>query len=185
MSRSQTKDQPAPLDPISEWRAWQALSIIYTVLLNRQIQRRWLLEQQCMADCPITQRFRPLLFLEPIPTLHRPVPGPITTPSSKCISPKCNPNQAYNPYNAATLAILREKVHLLRARVEKGKELASEIERRMVSPRIRFPTHFCYTCVGDEGVEVLLTKCGHRVFCGEVSAWAVEVLFGGGFSYCF
>lgn len=60
---------------------------------------------------------------------------------------------------------LRMKAALLRARVEKGKELASEIERRMVqNPPIRFPTHFCHTCVEDgERVEVLLTKCGHRV----------------------
>lgn len=32
------------------------------------------------------------------------------------------------------------------------------------NPRIKYPTHFCYTCVsGGEDVEVLLTKCGHRV----------------------
>ncbi|OGE56131.1 hypothetical protein PENARI_c003G04871 [Penicillium arizonense] len=167
MSRSQTRDPtPTPLDPISEWRAWQALSIIYTVLLNRQIRRRWLLEQQCMASRPISQRFRPVMFLEPVPTLHKPVPVPVT---------KSTTNQADNPYNPHTLANLRKKVHLLRARVEKGKELASEIERRMIqtSPRIKYPTHFCYTCVGDgEAMEVLLTKCAHRESVG-----VYEVLF--------
>ncbi|KAJ5158399.1 Zinc finger RING-type [Penicillium coprophilum] len=49
--------------------------------------------------------------------------------------------------------------------LEKGKELAAEIERRMaLDPPIKFPTHFCHNCVQDgEMVEVLLTKCGHRV----------------------
>ncbi|KAJ5301451.1 hypothetical protein N7508_006314 [Penicillium antarcticum] len=174
MSRSQTKEQPTPLDPTSEWRAWQALSIMYTVLLNRQIQRRWLLEQQCMADRPISQRFRPVLFLEPVPTLHKPVPA--TVPSSTNTRCKCQTNQAYNPHNPQTMSTLRKKVHLLRARVEKGKELASEIERRMIqtNPRTRYPTHFCYTCVGDgEDVDVLLTKCGHRV-CRTCLEFGVE-----------
>lgn len=146
------------LDPISEWRAWQALSIIYTVLLNRQIWRRWLLEHKCMEDRSLSQRFRPVILLEAVPTIHKPN---TTTKFNK------NPtkNQAYNPYNPTTMATLRTRVALLRARVEKGKEFAAEIERRMVqTPRIRYPTHFCHTCVDDgERVEVLLTKCGHRV----------------------
>ncbi|KAJ5793785.1 hypothetical protein N7457_000384 [Penicillium paradoxum] len=139
--------QPDPLDPISEWRAWQTLTIIYTILINRQIRRRWLLEQKCMQDRPLSERFRPVIFLEAIPTLQKPSPA-----------------LASSPLNARPMAALRERTALLRARVEKGKELATEIERRMVAtPVIRFPTHFCHTCVQDgERVEVLLTKCGHR-----------------------
>ncbi|KAJ9481322.1 hypothetical protein VN97_g12165 [Penicillium thymicola] len=95
------------LDPISEWRAWQALSIIYTVLLNRQIRRRWLLEHKCMEDRPLSQRFRPVILLEVVPTIHKPN---TTTKFNK------NPtkNQAYNPYNPTTMATLRTKVALLR-----------------------------------------------------------------------
>ncbi|KAJ5937922.1 hypothetical protein N7454_004264 [Penicillium verhagenii] len=160
----------APLDPISEYRAWQALSVYFTVLLNRQIRRRWHLEHQCMQDRPVSQWFRPVIFLEPIPPLRKPELG------------------------TSKLAALKTKVHLLRARVEKGKELASEIERRMQQqdPAIPFPTHFCHTCVvGCEDTcnaetEILLTKCGHRV-CRtclsfgvdeEGGVWAGEV--GGG-----
>ncbi|CAP92162.1 hypothetical protein E8E15_004541 [Penicillium rubens] len=142
---------PTPLDPISTWRAWQTLTIIYTILLNRQIYRRWLLEQKCMQNRPLRERFRPVIFLEPIPTLRKP-----NTKTKEATN---------NPFNEATMDKLRTRVALLRARVEKGKELASEIERRMVQdPPIRFPTHFCHTCVEDgERVEVLLTTCGHRV----------------------
>ncbi|KAJ5351402.1 hypothetical protein N7452_000376 [Penicillium brevicompactum] len=130
------------LDTTSEWRVWQTLSIIYTAQLNRQIRRRWLLEQTSMKDKPFSERFRPLIFLEPTPILSKP-PSPIPD---------------------LDLPELRTRVALLRARVEKGKELASEIERRMLQPRIKYPTHFCHTCVEDgEKVEVLLTKCGHRV----------------------
>ncbi|KAJ5588567.1 hypothetical protein N7537_011245 [Penicillium hordei] len=145
---------PDTLDPISTWRAWQTLTIIYTILLNRQIRRRWLLEQKSMQNKPICERFQPLIFLEPVPTLQKPNTTP--TPSK---------NATNNPFNTTTMNKLRTKAALLRARVEKGKELASEIERRMVqNPPIRFPTHFCHTCVQDgERVEVLLTKCGHRV----------------------
>jgi hypothetical protein len=131
-----------PLDPVSKWRALQTLSVIFTILLNRQIRRRWLLEHKSMHDKPLSERFRPVIFLEAVPALSNP-PRNITT---------------------TTLDTLRTKVSLLRARVEKGKELASEIERRMLQPKIRYPTHFCHTCVEDgERVEVLLTKCGHRV----------------------
>ncbi|KAJ5420881.1 hypothetical protein N7465_003400 [Penicillium sp. CMV-2018d] len=145
---------PDPLDPISTWRAWQTLTTIYTILLNRQIRRRWDLEQKSMQNKPLSERFRPIIFLEPVPTLQKPQTTP--TPSK---------NTTNNPFNTTTMNKLRTKAALLRARVEKGKELASEIERRMIqNPPIRFPTHFCHTCVQDgERVEVLLTKCGHRV----------------------
>lgn len=150
MSPSETSTStptPDPLDPISSWRAWQTLTTIYTILLNRQIRRRWVLEQKSMQNKPLCERFQPLIFLEPVPTLQR--PNPTLTPTK----------------NATTMNKLRTKAALLRARIEKGKELTSEIERRMAQdPPIRFPTHFCHTCVQDgERVEVLLTKCGHRV----------------------
>ncbi|KAF3397879.1 hypothetical protein F1880_005975 [Penicillium rolfsii] len=133
------------LDPIAEYRAWQTLDIYFTILLNRQLTRRFRLEQKAMHDLPVSRRFRPVTLLEPVPTLQ--------TPPSRAACTSINP-------------ILKTKVRLLRARVEKGKELASEIERRMQNHYITFPTHFCHTCVVDGesgGVEVLLTKCGHRV----------------------
>ncbi|CAG8003937.1 unnamed protein product [Penicillium salamii] len=140
MSKS-TSHPTSTIDLPSQWRAWQALSIIYTVQLNHQIRRRWLLEQTSMKDKPVSERFRPVIFLETVPTLTK---------------PPTNLDQEINT--------LRTTASLLRARVEKGKELASEIERRMLEPRINYPTHFCHTCVEDgERVEVLLTKCGHRV----------------------
>ncbi|KAJ5166936.1 uncharacterized protein N7482_005717 [Penicillium canariense] len=145
---------PLALDPVSTWRAWQTLEIYFTVLLNRQLRRRWLLEHKSMQDRPVSQRFRPVLHLEPVPTLHKPRLLPADT------------NDPHNPFNKLVLETLKTKVELLRARVEKGKELAAEIERRMVKPHVTFPTHFCHTCVADGetgGVEVLLTKCGHRV----------------------
>ena len=109
-----------------------------------------------MKDRPVSQRFCPVVFLEPIPTLPKPrIPSPTNA---------IKPNDKHNPYNAAALSDLEAKVHLLRGRVEKGKELASEIERRMLDPRITFPTHFCHTCVvGGEKGRGTLTKCGHRV----------------------
>ncbi|KAJ5852525.1 uncharacterized protein N7529_011910 [Penicillium soppii] len=130
------------LDAVSEWRALQVVSIIYTNLLNRQIRRRWLLEHKSMQNKPLAERFRPVIFFEPVPGLRKP------------------PKQI----NTATIASFHTRISHLRARIEKGKELASEIERRMLQPGIRYPTHFCHTCVEDgERVEVLLTKCGHRV----------------------
>lgn len=157
-SRSPETQPPLKLDPLSEWRALQALSIYFTVLLNRQIRRRWLLEHKCMEDRPVSQRFRPVIFLEPLPTLHKPA---ITSAKDPTIN---QANDKHNPYNPQTLSTLKQKVHLLRARVEKGKELACEIERRRQNPSITFPTHFCHTCVvGGDVVEILLTKCGHRV----------------------
>ncbi|CAG8943470.1 unnamed protein product [Penicillium salamii] len=140
MSKS-TSHPTFTIDLPSQWRAWQALSIIYTIQLNHQIRRRWLLEQTSMKDKPVSERFLPVIFLETVPTLTK---------------PPTNLDQEINT--------LRTTASLLRARVEKGKELASEIERRMLEPRINYPTHFCHTCVEDgERVEVLLTKCGHRV----------------------
>jgi hypothetical protein len=150
MAPTNQAQPPLPLlnlDPISEFRALQTLEIYFTILLNRQLNRRFQLEQQAMHDLPVSQRFRPVILLEPVPTLHKP-----HLPSTNTLS--------------SANSILKTKVHLLRARVEKGKELASEIERRMQNPHITFPTHFCHTCVVDGqsgGVEVLLTKCGHRV----------------------
>lgn len=157
-SPSSGTQPPLKLDPISEWRAWQALSVYFTVLLNRQIWRRWLLEHKCMEDRPVSQRFRPVTFLEPVPTLHKPrIPSQNNTAITK-------PNDKHNPYNTSALKTLKQSARLLRARVEKGKELASEIERRSQNPRITFPTHFCHTCVvGGDVVDVLLTQCGHRV----------------------
>ncbi|KAJ5359077.1 uncharacterized protein N7496_011490 [Penicillium cataractarum] len=146
---------PLPLDPTSEYRAWQTLQIYFTILLNRQLNRRFQLEQKAMQNLPVTHRFRPLLLLERIPTLN---PPPFTTATTT----NTKHSQSSIP---RILNSLKAKVHLLRARVEKGKELACEIERRMQNPYISFPTHFCHTCVVDGeygGVEVLLTKCGHR-----------------------
>lgn len=166
-SPSQLREpEPLMLDPISEWRAWQALSVYFTVLLNRQIRRRWLLEHKSMEDRPMAEHFRPIIFLEPVPALHKPL-IPTNTDTDADTDPAlelATTNSKYNPYNKTALQTLKQKVHLLRARVEKGKELASEIERRMQNPRIIFPTHFCHTCVmGGDCVDVLLTKCGHRV----------------------
>ncbi|KAJ5482019.1 hypothetical protein N7475_000831 [Penicillium sp. IBT 31633x] len=147
-------EPPLCLDAISEWRAWQTLTIFYTVRLNRQIRHRWLLEQECMEDRPFSERFRPVIFLEAVPTLQKPKPAQNKTQ-----------DQSNNPFNEATMSALRTKAALLRARVEKGKELVSETERRMVHiPPITYPTHFCHTCIQDgQDIEVLLTKCGHRV----------------------
>lgn len=140
--RSPSPDSPptTKLDSISEWRVWQTLLIYFTVLLNRQVQRHWLLELQCMQNRPFSQQIRPFIFLEPIPDF-----------------------KAEN-VNTTALETIKQKTRLVRARIEKGKELASEIERRSQNPRIALPTHFCHTCIiGGERVEVLLTQCGHRV----------------------
>ncbi|KAJ5941016.1 hypothetical protein N7516_001184 [Penicillium verrucosum] len=96
---------PDPLDPISSWRAWQTLTIIYTILLNRQIHRRWLLEQKSMQNTPLRERFQPLIFLEPVPTLQK--PNTTSTPSK---------NATNNPFNTTTMNKLRMKAALLRAR---------------------------------------------------------------------
>jgi hypothetical protein len=144
---STTQPSPLSLDHISEYRAWQTLQVYFTVLVNRQLRRRLQLEQKTMQDLPVSRRFRTVLLLESVPTLSKP-PTVIDTKIQN------------------TLLSLKTKVRLLRARVEKGKELISEIERRMQNISIAFPTHFCHTCiVGSEfgSVEILLTKCGHRV----------------------
>jgi hypothetical protein len=152
-----TQLSPLILDHISEYRAWQALQVYFTVLLNRQLCRRLHLEQKAMQHLPISRRFRTVLLLEPVPTLSKP-PTVITTKTQN------------------SLLSLKSKVRLLRARVEKGKELVFEIERRMQNISIVFPTHFCYTCVVDSesgSVEVLLTKCGHRV-CTTCIAFGID-----------
>ncbi|KAJ5869299.1 hypothetical protein N7455_004240 [Penicillium solitum] len=100
---------PTQLDPVSEWRAWQTLIIIYTMLVNHQIRRRWLLEQKCMQNRPLRERFLPVLLLEPIPTLRRPYVHLI------------NKEATNNPTNETIMDKLRTRVALLRARVEKGK----------------------------------------------------------------
>ncbi|GLI75549.1 hypothetical protein PoHVEF18_003806 [Penicillium ochrochloron] len=141
-----TQISPLSLDYISEYRALQALQVYFTILVNRQLRRRLQLEQKAMQDLPVSRRFRTVLLLEPIPALSQP-PTILTTKVQN------------------TLLSLKAKVRLLRARVEKGKELIAEIERRMQNSSIAFPTHFCHTCiVGTEfgSTEILLTKCGHR-----------------------
>ncbi|KAJ5135312.1 uncharacterized protein N7515_004590 [Penicillium bovifimosum] len=164
--------QPTPLDPISEFRVWQALTVFYTALLNRQIRRRWTLEKQCMENKPLSEWFRPLIFLESTPTLRKPCgidcvckSKSTSASKSKSTTTSKSSSKRKSKRRCLTTAAVRERAILLRARVEKGKELASEIERRMQRvPAVRFPTHFCHTCVQDgESVEVLLTTCGHRV----------------------
>lgn len=93
---------PLNLDSISEWRAWQALSVYFTVLLNRQLLRRWRLEHKCMEDWPVSQRFRPVNFLEPVPTLHK--------PRIPCTSnPNIKSNDKCNPYNTEALLSLKTR----------------------------------------------------------------------------
>ncbi|KAJ5561567.1 hypothetical protein N7461_000328 [Penicillium sp. DV-2018c] len=155
---------PKPLDPKSEFRAWQALTVFYTALLNRQIRRRWALEKQCMENKPLAEWFRPLIFLESTPTLQKPCPQDCVCTTTKSTSKSTSTSKGKRK-RCLSISALRNRAILLRARVEKGKELASEIERRMLQvPAVRYPTHFCHTCVQDgEKVEVLLTTCGHRV----------------------
>jgi formylmethanofuran:tetrahydromethanopterin formyltransferase len=116
-----------------------------------------------MENKPLSEWFRPLIFLESIPTLQKPCQHVCTNTSTP--TNKTTPSAGTIKSTCLTISTLRKRAILLRARVEKGKELASEIERRMQRvPVVRFPTHFCHTCVQDgESVEVLLTKCGHRV----------------------
>ncbi|KAJ5902024.1 hypothetical protein N7495_002552 [Penicillium taxi] len=143
---------PLILDPIAEWRAWQVLRIYFTVLLNRQVRRRWQLEQKCMQDTPASQRFRPVIFMEQVPSLQK----PRTRQQDR--------DHRHSPYNRDALEKLKTRVRLIRARVEKGKELAGEIERRMLDPYVQFPSHFCHSCVVDGDVaDILLSKCGHRI----------------------
>jgi hypothetical protein len=136
-------------DLAAEWRVWQALSVWFTVCLNRQIQSRWLLERECLRDRSAPRGFYPVIFLEPIPSL--------------CKSPILN----HPKDGTIRLETIKLKVRLLRAHVEKCQELASEIKWRMQSPLIRYPAHFCHTCIVDGGnedtIEVLLARCGHRI----------------------
>lgn len=163
-----TQISPLSLDYISEYRALQALQVYFTILVNRQLRRRLQLEQKAMQDLPVSRRFRTVLLLEPVPALSQP-PTVLTTKVQN------------------TLLSLKAKVRLLRARVEKGKELIAEIERRMQNSSIAFPTHFCHTCiVGTEfgSVEILLTKCGHRV-CRTCIAFSTDQAGGYECSICF
>ena len=160
-----TTQPPLHLSAVSEWRVWRALAVYFTVLLNRQIRRRWLLEQKCMHDQPVCQRFRPVIFLEPVPSLRKPQFFTTNAVHSVTVDNQ-DKNEAnlHDPFNIQALEALKTRVRLLRARVEKGKELASEIERRLLDPSISFPPHFCHTCVvGGKEADILLTKCGHRV----------------------
>lgn len=147
VGKSTTYSTPI-LDPESEWRAWQVLAVLFTLLVNHQLRRRWLLEQDVMKELPYSQQFRPVLFLESVPTLSR-----FRTVSDQCALP-----------GTEVLSNLKQKVELLHARIEKGKELFSEIERRIGNPAVRYPTHFCHSCIKDSPeAEIKLTKCGHRV----------------------
>ncbi|KAG2414034.1 TGF beta-inducible nuclear protein [Aspergillus terreus] len=120
----------------AQWRLFKSLEILRTALLNRQLQRRWSLEQQCMKKLPIQHRIRLIMFLEPVP--------PFTRWSGK----------------DDDLQRLKDRVKHLKARIEKGKELAAEIERRMKIKRITYPPNFCHTCLSTK--EVLCTRCGHK-----------------------
>jgi hypothetical protein len=152
-SKSTITEQPSNLDPVSGWRALQALSVIHTVMLNCQIQKHSLLEHRYKEDRPLPQHLGPVLLLESVPTINKP----------KAIS-SITTNQSTNPFNPQALTAMKTKVRHLHARVEKEKKLASEIERRMQMVRIRYPTHSCHSCIQNgESVEILLTKCGHRV----------------------
>lgn len=130
-------DNKETLTAEAQWRLFKSLEILRTALLNRQLQRRWSLEQQCMKKLPIQHRIRLIMFLEPVP--------PFTRWSGK----------------DDDLQRLKDRVKHLKARIEKGKELAAEIERRMKIKRITYPPNFCHTCLSTK--EVLCTRCGHKV----------------------
>ncbi|KAB8231245.1 uncharacterized protein BDW43DRAFT_320898 [Aspergillus alliaceus] len=136
----------------SRWRALKVFEILFTRLLNRQIRRRWLLEHHYMSDTPVLQRFQPVIFLECTPRLERLAAfGDVRGSQSR-------------QEQEEVLKCLEFRMRLLRARVEKGKELAAEIERRAKSKNVKYPTHFCHTCVvSGEKAYVHLTKCGHRI----------------------
>lgn len=121
----------------AQWRLFKSLEILHTLVLNRQLQRRWSLEQQCMQQLPVKHRIRLIMFLEPVP--------PVTRWSGR----------------DGDLQRLKARVKHLKARIEKGKELAAEIERRMKTKRITCPPNFCHTCLSTK--EVLHTRCGHKV----------------------
>jgi hypothetical protein len=131
------------LDDRSQWLAWNTAETLFTLLLNKQLRRRWLLEHKHSQSIPVPQRLRPIALLEPIPT-------PAGWSKSKETS-------------AAEMDALKYRVRLLRARAEKGKELVAEMERRIQRGDLPDPTSFCHSCVAVDDREVFLTKCGHRV----------------------
>jgi hypothetical protein len=117
--------------------------MLFTLLLNKQLRRRWLLEHKHSQSIPVIQRLRPIALLEPIPTLA-------SWSKSKGTSD-------------AEMDALKYRVRLLRARAEKGKELLGEMERRIQRGDLPDPTSFCHSCISVDDREVFLTKCGHRV----------------------
>ncbi|RHZ56148.1 uncharacterized protein CDV56_105293 [Aspergillus thermomutatus] len=131
------------LDDRSQWLAWKTAEVLFTLLLNKQLRRRWLLEHKHAQSTPVAQRLRPIALLEPIPT---------PTGWSKSKRP-----------SDVKMDALKYRVRLLRARAEKGKELVAEMERRIQLGVLPGPTSFCHSCVAVDGREVFLTKCGHRV----------------------
>ncbi|GIK05024.1 hypothetical protein Aspvir_009123 [Aspergillus viridinutans] len=131
------------LDDRSQWLAWKTAEMLFTLLLNKQLRRRWLLEHKHAQSMPVSQRLRPIALLEPIPT-------PAGWSKSKGTS-------------AAEMEALKYRVRLLRASAEKGKELVAEMERRIQRGDLPDPTSFCHSCVAVDDREVFLTKCGHRV----------------------
>ncbi|RHZ62498.1 hypothetical protein CDV55_103597 [Aspergillus turcosus] len=131
------------LDDRSQWLAWKTAEMLFTLLLNKQLRRRWLLEHKHSQSTPVAQRLRPIALLEPIPT-------PASWSQSKWTSD-------------AEMDALKFRVRLLRARAEKGKELLGEMERRIQRGDLPDPTSFCHSCVAADDREVFLTKCGHRV----------------------
>ncbi|GFG24970.1 hypothetical protein IFM61606_04896 [Aspergillus udagawae] len=128
------------LDDRSQWLAWKTAEMLFTLLLSKQLRRRWLLEHEHVQSTPVSQRLRPIALLEPIST-------PAGWSKSRGTS-------------AAEMEALKYHVRLLRASAEKGKELVAEMERRIQRGD---PTSFCHSCVADDDREVFLTKCGHRV----------------------
>ncbi|EAW07109.1 RING finger domain protein [Aspergillus clavatus NRRL 1] len=129
------------LDVRSQWLAWKTAEVLFTRLLNKQLRRRWVLECKHTRSLPRAQRFRPIAILQPIPELA----GWVTAV----------------PH--ADLEALKERVKWLRARAEKGKELVSEMERRIQLGIRPDPTNFCHSCVSIDARDVFLTECGHRV----------------------
>ncbi|GIJ83293.1 hypothetical protein Asppvi_002112 [Aspergillus pseudoviridinutans] len=131
------------LDDRSQWLAWKTAEILFSLLLNKQLRRRWLLEHKHAQSTPVSQSLRSIALLEPIPTAAG-------WSKSKGTS-------------AAEMEALKYRVRLLRARAEKGKELVAEMERRIQRGDLPDPTSFCHSCIAVDDRAVFLTKCGHRV----------------------
>jgi hypothetical protein len=142
--RSQKQDAGLlHLDDQSKWLAWKTAELLFTLLLNKQLRRRWLLEHKHAQSTPVSHGLRPIALLEPIPKLAG-------WPKRK-------------EKSAAEMESLKDRVRLLRARTEKGKELVAEMERRIQRGDSTDLTSFCHSCVAVDDQEVSLTKCGHRV----------------------